>query len=78
MENFIELLKKRRSCRRFTDEPVNKESIEHILKAALTTVVASVVSWGVVAGSLAPQAVRLSRSTSATCHGRRQLLRHDA
>ena len=30
MENFIELLKKRRSCRRFTDEPVNKESIEHI------------------------------------------------
>ena len=35
MENFIELLKKRRSCRRFTDEPVNKESIEHILKAAL-------------------------------------------
>lgn len=35
MESFIELLKKRRSCRRFTGEAVNKESIEHILKAAL-------------------------------------------
>ena len=35
MKDFIELLKKRRSCRRFTGEPVNKESIEHILKAAL-------------------------------------------
>lgn len=35
MESFIELLKKRRSCRRFTDETVNKESIEYILKAAL-------------------------------------------
>ena len=35
MENFIELLKKRRSCRRFTDESIDKESINHIIKAAL-------------------------------------------
>ena len=34
MENFIELLKNRHSCRRFTDEAVSKESIEYILEAA--------------------------------------------
>ncbi|MBQ8222808.1 MAG: nitroreductase family protein [Bacteroidales bacterium] len=35
MENFIELLKHRRSCRHFTGETIDKESIEYILKAAL-------------------------------------------
>ena len=35
MKDLIELLKKRRSCRRFTSETVDKESIKHILKAAL-------------------------------------------
>ena len=34
MKNFLELLKSRRTCRRFTDESVNKESIEYILEAA--------------------------------------------
>ena len=35
MEKFIELLKHRRSCRHFTDETIDKESIDYILKAAL-------------------------------------------
>lgn len=35
MENFLELLKNRRSCRRFTDEPVNKEAVANIMRAAL-------------------------------------------
>ena len=35
MENFIELLKKRRSCRRFTGEPVSQESVANIMRAAL-------------------------------------------
>lgn len=35
MEKFIELLKHRRSCRHFTDEAIDKESIDIILKAAL-------------------------------------------
>ena len=34
MKNFLELLKSRRTCRRFTDESVSKESIEYILEAA--------------------------------------------
>ena len=33
MKNFLELLKSRHSCRRFTDEAVSKESIEYILEA---------------------------------------------
>ena len=35
MENFLELLKKRRSCRRFTDEAVDKEAVANIMRAAL-------------------------------------------
>ena len=35
MENFLELLKKRRSSRLFTDEPVDKEVVCDIMKAAL-------------------------------------------
>ena len=35
MENFLELLKKRRSCRRFTGEPVSEEAVANIMKAAL-------------------------------------------
>lgn len=35
MENFLELLKNRRSCRRFTDEPVSQESVANIMRAAL-------------------------------------------
>jgi nitroreductase len=35
MENFLELLKKRRSCRRFTDEPVSEEAVANIMRAAL-------------------------------------------
>ena len=35
MENFLELLKNRRSCRRFTDEPVDKEAVADIMRAAL-------------------------------------------
>ena len=35
MENFIELLKNRRSCRRFTDEPVSQEAVATIMRAAL-------------------------------------------
>ena len=35
MENFIELLKKRRSCRRFTDEPVSQDAVANIMRAAL-------------------------------------------
>lgn len=35
MENFLELLKSRRSCRRFTDEPVDKEAVANIMRAAL-------------------------------------------
>ena len=34
MENFIELLKRRRTCREFTDEAVDKKSVEYILEAA--------------------------------------------
>ncbi|MBO7287677.1 MAG: nitroreductase family protein [Bacteroidales bacterium] len=34
MKDFLELLKSRHSCRRFTDEAVSKESIEYILEAA--------------------------------------------
>lgn len=34
MENFIELLKRRRTCRDFTDEVVDKKSVEYILEAA--------------------------------------------
>ena len=34
MKNFLELLKSRRTCRQFTNESVNKESIEYILEAA--------------------------------------------
>ncbi len=34
MKNFLELLKSRRTCRRFTNESVSKESIEYILEAA--------------------------------------------
>lgn len=35
MESFLELLKKRRSCRRFTDEAVDKEAVANIMRAAL-------------------------------------------
>lgn len=35
MNTFNELLKKRRSCRRFTEESVDKESLNIILEAAL-------------------------------------------
>lgn len=35
MENFLELLKKRRSCRRFTGESVDKETVANIMRAAL-------------------------------------------
>lgn len=35
MENFQELLKTRRSCRRFTDEPVGQDAVAAIMKAAL-------------------------------------------
>ena len=35
MENFLELLKNRRSCRRFTDETVDKEAVANIMRAAL-------------------------------------------
>lgn len=35
MENFLELLKNRRSCRRFTDEPVSQEAVADIMRAAL-------------------------------------------
>lgn len=35
MESFLELLKKRRSCRRFTDEPVDENAVCNIMKAAL-------------------------------------------
>ena len=35
MENFLELLKKRRSSRVFTDEPVDKETVCNLMKAAL-------------------------------------------
>ena len=35
MENFLELLKKRRSSRVFTDELIDKETVCNILKAAL-------------------------------------------
>lgn len=35
MESFIELLKKRRSCRRFTGEAVEQEAVANIMRAAL-------------------------------------------
>lgn len=35
MENFLELLKNRRSCRRFTGEPVEQEAVANIMRAAL-------------------------------------------
>ncbi len=35
MENFLELLKNRRSCRRFTSEPVEQDAVANIMKAAL-------------------------------------------
>lgn len=35
MENFLELLKKRRSCRRFSGEPVDKDTVANIMRAAL-------------------------------------------
>ena len=35
MENFLELLKKRRSSRVFTDEPVDKECVCNLMRAAL-------------------------------------------
>lgn len=35
MENFLELLKKRRSCRRFTDEAIDETAVCNIMKAAL-------------------------------------------
>ena len=34
MKNFLELLKSRRTCRRFTDEAIDKKSLEYILEAA--------------------------------------------
>ena len=34
MKNFLELLKSRRTCRRFTDEVIDKKSLEYILEAA--------------------------------------------
>ncbi len=35
MENFSELVRLRRSMRKFTDEPLTPEQVEHLLKAAL-------------------------------------------
>ena len=35
MENFLELLKNRRSCRRFTGETVDQEAVANIMRAAL-------------------------------------------
>lgn len=35
MESFIELLKKRRSCRRFTSQPVDEDIVCNLVKAAL-------------------------------------------
>ena len=35
MENFLELLKNRRSSRLFTGEPVDKDTVCNIMKAAL-------------------------------------------
>ena len=35
MENFLELLKTRRSCRRFTDQPVDENKVCDLMKAAL-------------------------------------------
>ncbi len=35
MENFLDLLKRRRSCRRFTGEPVDENAVCNIMKAAL-------------------------------------------
>ena len=35
MENFLELLKNRRSSRVFTDEPVSQEDVCSLMKAAL-------------------------------------------
>lgn len=35
MRNFLELLKKRRSCRRFTNETIDKEAVADIMRAAL-------------------------------------------
>lgn len=35
MENFLQLLKNRRSCRRFTGEPVGQEAVADIMRAAL-------------------------------------------
>ena len=35
MENFLELLKNRRSCRRFTGDPVDEAAVCNIMKAAL-------------------------------------------
>ena len=34
MKDFLELLKSRRTCRRFTDEAIDKKSLEYILEAA--------------------------------------------
>ena len=34
MKNFLELLKSRRTCRRFPDEAIDKKSLEYILEAA--------------------------------------------
>ena len=35
MDNFLELLKKRRSCRRFTEQTVDENSVCDLMKAAL-------------------------------------------
>ncbi|MBR2637386.1 MAG: nitroreductase family protein [Bacteroidaceae bacterium] len=35
MISFLELLKKRRSCRRFTGEPIAEEAVANIMRAAL-------------------------------------------
>lgn len=35
MSNFLELLKNRRSCRLFTDQPVDKDMVCNLLRAAL-------------------------------------------
>ena len=35
MENFLELLKTRRSCRRFTEQPVDENNVCNLMKAAL-------------------------------------------
>ncbi len=35
MKSFLELLKNRRSCRRFTDEPLDKNVVADIMRAAL-------------------------------------------